>query len=608
MQRGCNMAFLHSNIGQFGSIDRTHGRRGFGYMAVRSRRLHVGMTIVLTTLFIVAASFPVSQQFVGTITISAQSRAKRVNATIAATPETPETPIISTAPTASTASTISLDSDERVPPGAAPSETAGVDARPAVPADAVDMRTLGAEGNGVADDTNAIANALRGNAGKAVVFRRGTYIVNDTFTVLANTRIYGEEGAVIQAGSSLRGDLAQYGRHFFVDGPDVTIDGLTLVAPTSGYPGGVTHDGGAIDVYAPRAHILRNTLRSTMGIAVKESQSTDVVISHNELRGGPDITYTYAGSSRTTVSYNIVDGARANGMRGVCNTPDKPNVGAIVEHNVITNAGRMGIEDYGECYDTIIRGNTIRTPGATSADGFGISAIGYRCTLVDNMIEDFKTYGIESPSTSVTIERNQLRIRSGESIDDVTAIILNGQRAGTKAGATVTDNIFENVNLGVNVWSDARDVRLLNNRFRDARTAISIDSQDANTSLLAERNDIQFTIAPSAGESRAAFRTYSGNSNSSPKVEIRDNTVVFAPSSQPGTSGGRDWFVKIGTDNLVIDHNIFDGGLGETHVANAPQVGGNGAKNSGVQLTDNTFRSGATFDLSGLRNPILHQV
>lgn len=56
----------------------------------------------------------------------------------------------------------------------------------------LNVKSLGAKGNGVSDDTAAINNAIRTAAGRVIYFPHGTYIVLDTITIPPGTRIVGE--------------------------------------------------------------------------------------------------------------------------------------------------------------------------------------------------------------------------------------------------------------------------------------------------------------------------------------------------------------------------------------------------------------------------------
>jgi glucan 1,3-beta-glucosidase len=70
--------------------------------------------------------------------------------------------------------------------------------------DFVSIRELGAKGDGVTDDTEAIQNALNANAncGKIIYFDHGVYYITKTLTIPSGSRLIGEVWPVILAGGS----------------------------------------------------------------------------------------------------------------------------------------------------------------------------------------------------------------------------------------------------------------------------------------------------------------------------------------------------------------------------------------------------------------------
>jgi glucan 1,3-beta-glucosidase len=71
------------------------------------------------------------------------------------------------------------------------------------------VRSVGAEGNGVTDDTTAIQNAINSatSAGHIVYFDAGTYLVTNTLTVPPGAKIVGEAYAVIMSSGSFFNDM-----------------------------------------------------------------------------------------------------------------------------------------------------------------------------------------------------------------------------------------------------------------------------------------------------------------------------------------------------------------------------------------------------------------
>lgn len=86
------------------------------------------------------------------------------------------------------------------------------------------VRTYGALGNGVTDDTTAIQSALNAQAGKALHFPAGTYI-SGSLTVAAGTTLFGDgPRSIIKARAALNTDLVKNA----LGASDITIRDLAL--------------------------------------------------------------------------------------------------------------------------------------------------------------------------------------------------------------------------------------------------------------------------------------------------------------------------------------------------------------------------------------------
>lgn len=471
-------------------------------------------------------------------------------------------------------------------------------------ANSINVRDLGAKGDGVSDDTTAIASGIANakSSGKALVIPSGTYIVNQTFILDSSVWIYGQEGSILRAGSSQTGDLAHRGWHFAVTAPDVTVQGLTIVAPVVPYLNDFDEVASVHVMDAPRARILDNTFTGSEGIFVKGPTTVDTQVIGNRLSGGPGIVYTYAGASRTLVANNVIDGSKGNAMSGTGNHGSAFNSGAIVENNIITNAGRMGIEDWGNCVDTIIRGNRIVRPGVLSDDaGFAISAVGIRQIVQDNDIDDYEIYGIEASGNGTKVLRNNV-LQNGSARGTGTAVIINGHLANVTSGAEVIGNIIEANGIAVSVWSNAGLVHVEANSLIDNLVGVAVDSQDPLTGFEAINNTVTYNTPPVAVGSRRAFDTYSTGNTGVKSTLISNNTVTYNTGAWSEGASEDEWLAKIATDNVEISGNTFD--AGSNHPATfIPKIGGNGATNSGLVVRLNRFLNGAQLDISWFTNP-----
>ncbi len=72
------------------------------------------------------------------------------------------------------------------------------------------VRSAGAAGNGVTDDTNALQNAINSatSAGKVVFFDAGTYLVTKTLSIPPGAKLVGESYSVIMSSGSYFNDMS----------------------------------------------------------------------------------------------------------------------------------------------------------------------------------------------------------------------------------------------------------------------------------------------------------------------------------------------------------------------------------------------------------------
>ena len=90
----------------------------------------------------------------------------------------------------------------------------------------IDVRTYGAKGDGVTDDSAAIQAAINAAAGRAVLLSAGDYLVNTGLTVGTNSHLVGAPGATLLAGANAITVLATAaGFRSGVKLTDVTVDG-----------------------------------------------------------------------------------------------------------------------------------------------------------------------------------------------------------------------------------------------------------------------------------------------------------------------------------------------------------------------------------------------
>ena len=127
----------------------------------------------------------------------------------------------------------------------------------------------GATGNGVTDDLTAIQSALNANTGRTLVFPTGIYQVSAPAEIKTNTRLVGENGAIIRAATQTRttGSLLMFATG---TSTDIVLDGLTF----DGNKGNVgTATLPVLTFYQTKRLRVRNcTFQNTQGIALNISR------------------------------------------------------------------------------------------------------------------------------------------------------------------------------------------------------------------------------------------------------------------------------------------------------------------------------------------------
>lgn len=339
------------------------------------------------------------------------------------------------------------------------------------------------------------------------------------------------------------------------------------------------------------------------GVLVKGSSNVDTEVTDNYISGGGGIVYSYSGASRTLAARNTIIGALGNGMSGTGNGgAGTYNKDCRVVDNVIISPGRMGIEDWSQCRDTVIKGNIIQSPGALEADGFGISAVGEKSVIEGNEISDYLNYGIEANGAATAINNNRIRQVDNGKIHTGVAIIINAHGTGVETGAVVVNNAIDNSHRAISVIESAGHVVVSNNTILDSVNGVNINSTSAKTSFHCEGNVIKFTPPISGTTQRSAFNTYSTNNTGCKFAKIVNNLVQYESSAGPGTSSQGEWFVKVSTDNVLIAMNVFDAG-GIANAGGNPRVGGVGVTSTGLAIIANKFLNGATFSTAGFTSP-----
>lgn len=130
---------------------------------------------------------------------------------------------------------------------------------------AINVKTLGAIGDGITDDTVAVQNAL--DTGSSVFFPKGTYSVSSVFTTIEGQKIFGE--------GTIKGRTV--GSTFIVKHENVTIEGLVFDGGSATYS--ITNSGSIKGI-----KIVENTFKGNIGHWIV-LDGENIIISKNVFDG-----------------------------------------------------------------------------------------------------------------------------------------------------------------------------------------------------------------------------------------------------------------------------------------------------------------------------------
>lgn len=448
----------------------------------------------------------------------------------------------------------------------------------------------GASANGVTDSSAAIAAAIAACPdGGTVYFPPGTYAINAPI-VLGKPMTLRGSGATIRGGSSPTGALATEGCHIYVTSGDVIIDGLRFTTPITTITPQASPSAAIYIENAPRVKVTRCAFTGPgiSGIIVTGPGSLSCEISDNTLTNVTDgIMYSVNGASYTRAVRNTIADAPLNAMSGWGNGAT-PNRGCLVASNIISNYGRVAIEDGTNCYETRVIGNQI-SGGGSVEQGIALSIVSVRPYIAENTVTDWVNDGIETTGSGATVLRNVLSQRAAGRKGTGTGIIVNNYTQSTKTGATVSHNVIEDASVGINAAQAPGTVLVNENTIIGGSRGVFADISDAETALHVVGNKVLFKDSLTSDD-RAAFEMYSSAATGLRGCTVLNNHVRYV--SPAANSSGGDWCVKILANDMTVAGNVFDGGGVAT-----PQLGVSGATSSGAVVLNNRLLRGAELNI-----------
>lgn len=318
------------------------------------------------------------------------------------------------------------------------------------------------------------------------------------------------------------------------------------------------------------------------------------------------IKYAENGADGTIVDSNLLTNAYSNALTANGNNTTDYSIGCQVLNNTISNAGRMGIEDWGNTDGSLIQGNKLSGTGKDpnqAVDGIAISAVGTNVKVISNTISDSKEYAIEVRGNyGVTVSNN---ILANNPLS--TGIILNYTftvpvKATAGAVATITGNKIGVSAIGIHVFGDYQANALIqNNVFTNTISkGISIESGAATYTLNVKNNKFNFNV-PAAAERYGVFSYTKYNPGTANQIiNLVADTLLYSTSASGGA--GVDLGLVIRTDKATISNLQVQGSNNKSSAKVAINaITAFGAKPIGVKFTNNKI-IGAIVDLTGFAN------
>jgi hypothetical protein len=477
----------------------------------------------------------------------------------------------------------------------------------------ISIYAFGAEGDGATDDTAAIVAAAV--SGTTVFFPDGVYLINQTVNLSAGTVFKahtGGPGAWIQAANTRTGTLDTHTRHIMLQGDGAGLDGIrfrnnhTAPLTTNGSAEGATIQvyGGSSTARVVGAFIRNCRVQGLTGITVKGVATSDTVIDHNWLVDSAGIQYTYFGPSRTNVIRNVIIRAVGNGLTGTASA-ELPASGCHLSENVVLSPGRMGVEGFGSLSGTIITGNVVRDTA-----NIAMSLVGYKTHVSGNTVTNYQGYAIEATGAGAVIGGNHLGQESPERLHTGTGVAVNSLGSGAlkPLGTVITGNVIESPKIGVWVGGAPKSVQVKSNTFYDPQSrAVLIEGTDTDLRFQAQNNTIRFASPlPASVVSRAGIDIYTGAAAGTQTYTIEGNFVVWEPTAT-FHSGAAEYIVKPGENNMRVRGNMFHvGGIKfGTNMDQTPYVGSPGTNKTGLEIIDNRFLGGATFNVTAFTDAVV---
>jgi parallel beta-helix repeat protein len=353
--------------------------------------------------------------------------------------------------------------------------------------DSVNVKTFGAFGNGIANETIALQKAI--NAGRNIYFPPGTYRVYGKLVVNKPTSIIGRNATIVQ--------MVKEVNTLWVSSTNCNIEGLKFIGTSTGsersFPKSTDSYGSAVVLQSStNCRVANNTMINygspvtNCGSAIYLTGSSQCIVDNNFIQGGFMAVGVdaYFGISKTN---KIVNNTIINSKQGiVVDLQGKYSDDCIGDHvsgNKIYGA-QKGIQ-FDDCQrDGIISNNVLK-----SISGIAISAIHRtrRLLIQNNIIDSAAACGIVlndlgGTQTTINVQGNIINYCGEDGIQaytvyglDISGNSISYVRNGItippvscySQSVTISNNhLLNNKQSGILCYN-AKDYIISNNLFRN---------------------------------------------------------------------------------------------------------------------------------------------
>ncbi|WPU95698.1 right-handed parallel beta-helix repeat-containing protein [Mucilaginibacter sabulilitoris] len=272
------------------------------------------------------------------------------------------------------------------------------------------------------------------------------------------------------------------------------------------------------------------------------------------------IEYAENGSSTGLIKGNLIINAHSNALSGHGNGKKNCNQN-IITQNIITDAGFIGIEDWGNCYGSVISGNRITGTGKSPSqqhEGMGISAVGTNTIVKDNIVRDARLYYIESRGAGhMLITNNRIIDSQFKAIGIISNFTSPASDGDTTIGfSSIHHNSIQGTTEGIQVFGNFITKLLVdsNTLVNPRDRGIDIDSDAGNYQVEVLAN--KFIFDSSTGQSRLAILAFTRQKDlTGQRLLIKNNKFTYPQIALTPTPRETVWL--IGTNNSTITGNAI---------------------------------------------------